>query len=136
MRERSIAIVQSALPVAQRVGYRQQRPERPAGPPEVPARLEDLERPLPRLERVVEVPGDEIDVGQAAFREGAHVVLALAFREGGRLAAVGDGHLGGRAGEAVEKPHPAEPGQAARRVGVLRERADRFEGLDVLGVLA
>src|SRR5262249_57605695 len=86
------------------------------GPPDIPARLEDLDRLLAGPPRVAQLAGHGIGLREAGLGERADFLEASGIGDAGGLAAMLDGDLGARASQAVQGPSPPLPGRPPLRI--------------------
>src|SRR5215831_17102596 len=108
-------------------------PQRPAGPPDVPTRLESREGPLPGGHGFPEVTGNDVHLTQTGLSEGSDIVEAAHVSDRCGLAAVGNSHFWPTSGQAVEEAHPVVSGGPAARVSdFAHQGADAIEGFNML----
>src|SRR5262249_60932583 len=106
--------------------------ECPTAPPDVTAPFEDLQCPLPRVERGLQVARDLIDVGQTALGVGGDLFEASGVGDGRGFPTVGDGNGRLATRQAVQEAGPVEPGGAAAWIGLaIAQPADRLQRLDL-----
>src|SRR5262249_61456193 len=111
--------------------------ERPARPTAIAAGLEDVARLLAALQRIPQLTRHGIGLSQTRLGERADLVEAGAIGDAGGLAAMFDGDLGTRAGEAMKEPGPVVPDRPPVRVhDTVHDVANTLQGLNMLGMAA